>query len=424
MAILLGILLSATSLPRDEEQRYTYSLLTKPVSRSDMVLGKAIGASILAGIMILIAAVTTFLFLLAASQLSGDVRSSNFEKQDPLAVRSTVRASRRCSKGNPPLSAVALGAVGLSAESFETTSLRGLFTGETLVWQFRGLKNGAAGEELLLLLRTRVFNKGVSVNRVWVTGGAASVGLGSLGAASAEQFKARSKSIFLTVRFRSADRELRRIVLARSNETTIIPLDPGFLADSGDLDVAVVNSDPSMIAIFDDLKDRAGEERYGVGISLGSESFAQNLLSAYFLLWLRVLILIAFATATSTFTSAWTAALITLFFAVVGSSVPFMNEFSVKLTQVQIGHSHGGHNHDGHDHSEQEATVFHQGSAIVLKGMVLAVPDLSLFDSASLIMKGQKIPRSILARQSGVSLLNFFILLLLGSIIFHGREFT
>jgi len=237
----------------------------------------------------------------------------------------------------------------------------------------------------------------------------ATVGLGSVGGASAEQFKARSKSIFLTVHFRSASQQESRLVLARSKEATLLSLPKRFLSNSGtlDLDIVVTNSDPAMIALFDDLKDRAGEEKYGVGISSGLESFAQNLLTAYFLLWLRVVILIAFATAASTCTTAWTAAFITLLFSIIGSSVPFVEEFSVKLTQAQISRDLNKHEHHSHDHEGIEPTIFHESSALVLKGVMVVVPDLSLFDSSSLIMKGQKIPVSIVARQSVVTLLNF-----------------
>jgi hypothetical protein len=431
MAILMGILLSARSIPRDEEEHYTYAFLSKPVSRADLVIGKAVGASILAGMMILIASVITYIFLLIAN--SGHQQEAETGElmgaHNPLAVRETIGAKRRASKTSPPLSAIALGAVGLALQEYTSSSLQGLFEGESLTWKFHKLNVAELGSNPHLLLRTQVFGKKSRVNRVWVSGGAATMGLGSLGGATAPQYKARSKSIFLAVRYQCGNKDIRRLVMARTKEGMVIPLPKALFSEASkgpiDLDVSVINMDSAMIALFNDSKDRSGEELYGVGISKPDQSFAQNLFSAYFLLWLRVSILIAFATAASTCTSAWTAAFITLLFSIVGSSVPFMTEFGAKLGQAQAIHNHDGHDHhNDEEHGETSPSIVHTSSGQVLKLMVKVVPDLSLYDSIPFIMKGQKIPVHVLVRQSGVFLLNSIVLLIIGCLIFHSREFA
>lgn len=429
MAILLGILLSATALPRDEKEKFTYSLLTKPVSRMDMVIGKAIGSSLLAGIMIAVAAFVTYIFLMLANAFHDpQLESEVSREQDPLSVRASRSATRRSTKQVAPAATVAMGAVGLYGQDYSISELHGLFGGESLTWTFPKVSKESLGADAQILLRVRAFGKGGSVNRVWVSGQSATMGLGGLGGASAPQYKARSRSIFLTLTYSHGGREARRLVLARSREATVLPLPEELIgAEEDDFKVTVTNSDSAMVAVFNDVKDRAGEEEFGISLSEGSKSFAMNMFVGYFMLWLRVCVLIAFATAASTCLSAWTAVFFTILFAVIGASVPFMTEFSAKLSEPMVVHdhdSHGGHDHHDHDHDdhENEPSALQLASAHVLKGLVFIVPDLSLFDATTLIMKGQKIPASVLLRQLGIALFCFSVLLLAGGSAFLRRE--
>lgn len=425
MAILLGILLSATALPRDEKEKFTYTLLTKPVSRADMVIGKAIGSSLLAGIMIAVAAVITYLFLMLANVFHEVTPESEVSSElNPLSVRESISARERTSQESPPVATVAMGAIGLYGEDFNVKPLHGLFGGESLTWRFPNISQSELGADPQVLLRVRAFGKGGSVNRVWVSGQAATIGLGGLGGASAPQYKARSRSIFLTLTYSHGDKATRRLVLARSREATVLPLPLEVLSETkGDFRVTVTNSDSAMVAVFNNVKDRAGEEEFGISLSQGSKSFAVNLFSGYFMLWLRVCVLIAFATAASTCMTAWTAVFFTIVFSVIGSSVPFMTEFSNKLSEPMVIHDHDGHDHsEEEEHSEKEPSVLQKASAQVLKALVFVVPDLSLFDSSTLIMKGQKIPWLIMFRQSGIAMFCFSLLLIFGSVAFHTRE--
>src|SRR5689334_20713277 len=63
IVVLSAILLACTNLPKEIESRVIFTIVTKPTTRLEIVLGKVIGFSLVTGAMLLIMGLFTFAYL-------------------------------------------------------------------------------------------------------------------------------------------------------------------------------------------------------------------------------------------------------------------------------------------------------------------------------------------------------------------------
>ena len=74
VAIAVPLILSVTSLPREVESRTIFTVVTKPLSRLELLLGKLIGLARLSGLVLLIMGVFSYLLLIALDwRLTGGI---------------------------------------------------------------------------------------------------------------------------------------------------------------------------------------------------------------------------------------------------------------------------------------------------------------------------------------------------------------
>jgi ABC-type transport system involved in multi-copper enzyme maturation permease subunit len=88
IVVLSAILLACTNLPKEIESRVIFTIVTKPTTRLEIVLGKVIGFSLVTGAMLLIMGLFTFAYLeVRAWSMLQDVRAqlATMDQQDQTA---------------------------------------------------------------------------------------------------------------------------------------------------------------------------------------------------------------------------------------------------------------------------------------------------------------------------------------------------
>ncbi len=118
VVVLTTIIMACTNIPKEIESRVVYTVMTKPVTRLELVLGKVIGFSRVALAMVLIMGVFTWIYMRITSEQKqqqiayrlneGDVsdteraRLAEYQKTGLLTARSFWTADQLAMYGEPP----------------------------------------------------------------------------------------------------------------------------------------------------------------------------------------------------------------------------------------------------------------------------------------------------------------------------------
>jgi hypothetical protein len=118
VVVLTSIILACTNIPKEIESRVVYTVMTKPVTRLELVLGKVIGFSRVALAMVVIMGIFTWIYMRITSEQKqqqiayrlneGDIsdteraRLAEYQKTGLLTARSYWTADQLAMYGEPP----------------------------------------------------------------------------------------------------------------------------------------------------------------------------------------------------------------------------------------------------------------------------------------------------------------------------------
>lgn len=109
IVVLAAILLAATNLPKEIESRVIFTIVTKPTTRLEIVLGKILGFSLVSGLILLIMGAFTFVYLearawsmVSAAKKELAVMAADDEAAKPKSAAPASAPSTRSASGNTP----------------------------------------------------------------------------------------------------------------------------------------------------------------------------------------------------------------------------------------------------------------------------------------------------------------------------------
>lgn len=211
-----------------------------------------------------------------------------------------------------------------------------------------------------------------------------------------------------------------RRVTAKTMVEAELPVPKAWFDDSGSLDVGIARAKTDL---------RMGFSRDSVRMVSAPHNFEWNFAKALvstFLLWVVVL---AMTLAGSTVLSGPVNLLFGIAVFITGSMIGFLRESlpSVEATVQQAEHEEaeaGEHGHDDHDHGDDELPIWVlKFSGMVSRRVIDVVPDLQVYDASLPILKGHDVPMSRLAEAARTAFGYALGAFLVGLAFLRMREF-
>lgn len=200
-SVIVSIFLAGFSLPSDFETRRVYTLVTKPLRKVTLFLGKFLGFFLL---------LVAFLGLMAAISVAYiRLVSSLSDEFPPLKADPRYPASRFTAAGphHPFEEAGRIGVLG--------------FEGGSLVWQFRGLRRDLFGDRLKVRLRANLMR---------------------IGSAYALEGDVVVRAVNPETRFESR----AEMPPLQTNRETFIEFDGRAMSDAGAVDIVLAGGEPAL----------------------------------------------------------------------------------------------------------------------------------------------------------------------------------
>jgi ABC-type transport system involved in multi-copper enzyme maturation permease subunit len=368
--ILAAILISASSIPTDIEDKLLWTITTKPISRTNLILGKITGFVYIIGLLLLIMGSASYALIRFAASRQ-DVQNGKKllarEKFEPSDFQVTGKSAKN------------IGDV-YWIEGGERGSCK---------WDFEGLSYKERPDKFeietkLLVESGNRFTRKIPINIKIINpySGKAQV-------ESIEVFNNRPASLKLSTK-----------ILAGSEKLSLVisPKNPG--------DFIGMNSD-------------------SLKVFLGEKSFAYNFLKGLAIIAAQFVLMIIIATLGSTFLSLPVNILLCLFIFLCGNIIDFMRDLS---TVINI---FGAHEHD-HDHGI--SAVVNKPNTIafflnyILKKPLLALsyilPNFKSFNVGHYFVDSINIPYKKMFASFGYALLYVLLCLPLSFMVFKRREFV
>lgn len=404
LAVLAAVFAAALAVPRDVAWRRVQPLFAKPIARAEYVVGRAAGGWVLC------AALLASFYVLTVMAVWIHFPAHLMEVDD-AAEPSRVVVVRF--GGGPSL--LAGGITGMSRAWDEPRAQRvWLVGGAWARFEFRDVDVASLQSPLVVRLVPRVYTSlvGKGASRVDV-----SVGWGPGHTLMERQLEVR-------------DRQPVELVLASDGTVSEVV---------ETLDVTVRLAAGERLAVGFDLEpDAAGRARAGVGLALRPGGFPGNLLRAYLLALVAGIVMVSLAVLGSTRLSAWVSLFFAVFFCLLGSMVPFIEEVAGELLKEpaaaesssvagegqdgdHAGHDHGKGGHDGHVADASGVTWMDRQRGRALGVLSHALPDLSRFD-APWLRRGLRIPWTLVASGGWYALPYVLGFLVLAAVSLQRRE--
>ncbi len=365
---LAAILLSASSIPADIENKMLYSVITKPVQRTNIVLGKIVGFIYVIGVLLLIMGSVSYA-LIRFTAAKQSVQDSNVlltrEKYDPYALQITGTPNKKI--GN--LSWIEGGGKGAS------------------VWKFKGLNSKEKQSNLEIRANFLIESKKRSTRKI---------------------------PIIIKVNNSSSGKILAETIDVSRNKTVSLRLDGQLPDESKELtiDVSPKNSG-----------DFIGVDADSIKVFFGEKSFGYNYLKGLAMLASQFLLMVIIAISGSTFLSLPVNILFCLFVFFCGSITDFMHDLTIVVNVFQANeHEHGVST------VMQKTNVFVLYLNYIIKKPILILncilPDFRYFSVGNYFLDGINIShKKVLAGFGYVTLYSFFCLPL-SFLVFKRREFA
>lgn len=367
LCIVGVILLSATSLPCEIEDKTIYGILSKPVSRLKIIIGKIIGFAMLSA---LILAILSLLHIIALEQ----ARARLPEKYRGIVkARNEITASQFSVQG-------------------KSHHIRGgivwIEGGRTgiAVWNFSGVYNKPDDKCYFEV----EFNPKIESTRKF------------------------AGTIPLVVRTENVDSDQQRIEIlsVKADEPLLVKIAPEIIQKSSDINISVFPLNKT---------DYIGMTQDNVRMFLVKEGFVFNYVKAVIITFLKFLLIVIIAVMGSTYLSAPVSIASALIVFICGHILDFIKDFSF-LIQDHV------HEHEYTLPTVIEKTnIFLPYIDALVKRIFewlsIVLPDFKRYDSLKFLLNGINIPLETVGVSLGYTALYAGVCLFISFITFKRREF-
>ena len=366
LCIIGIILLSASSLPNEIEDKTIYGILSKPISRLKIVAGKIAGFAALSALMIVVlglfnAAVIHRVALRLPQDYSGIVKARGEYRASQFSIQGSLHHSRQ------GIQWIEGGRTGVA------------------VWRFSGLGNKGHGRlpfEAELVLKI-------------------------------ENSRGLDEAIPLMVRVENAVTGLFKteIVSARIDVPLTVKIDPQILQKCDAVNVSVF---PINKAHY------VGATQGNVKLYLVQERFAFNYAKALAITFLKFVLIVAIGVMGSTYLSAPVSIAATFVVFLCGHVLDFVKDFSLL---IQHGHTHEEVIPGAVEKPHAFLVFLDYLMRKPLEWLSVVLPDFKKFDSLKFLLKGIDIPWETVGFSFGYTALYAGVCLGISSLLFKKREF-
>jgi len=363
---IVALFISGSSLPSDFEEKRIYMLVTKPVSKATIFLGKLLGLSLLLAIFVATMGMVTMLFIRGVQLLSGPSFPS-------------MVARERLSDGQFE----ALRPASLSDASDEKRSYVTADTAGALVWRFTGLRRADFGDQIGLE-------------------GRFSVG------SPTDQFRA-SGSIILEARASGGTHRVEQFLNTNEEKDWSIPA--ALLGPDGTLDIFFRCGDGDGFL---------GASRRDLALYLKPGLFEFAFARGLVLLFLQSMTVLSLTLMASAMLSAPLSILLGVLLYVVGSAYGYVKDgtrdIDRSLQELQQGKK-------SPSAPEEIPPWFLQFSSTVSKAVLRIVPDFDHFDFSKWLLKDKAVSGRDLAIAVGHAVPPVLVLGVLGMLVLAFKDF-
>ncbi len=365
---LSAILLSASSIPTDIDNKVLCTVTTKPVQRTNIILGKIIGFIYIIGVLLLIMGSVSYAFIRFTAVKQGDQGSNELltrEKYDPYELQITGKSANK--SGN--LSWIGGGGRGAS------------------VWKFKGLNSKEKQGYLEIRANFLIESTRKSTGEI---------------------------PIIIKVINPFSGRVLSETIDVSHNKPVSLRLDSQSLDGSKELTIDVYPENAG---------DFIGVCTNSIMIFFGEKSFGYNYLKGLAILVSQFLLMVIIAISGSTFLSLPVNILFCLFVFFCGNITDLMRDLSTVVNVFQTS----GHEH-GISTVAQKTNVLVLYLDYIMKKPILflsyILPDFRFFSVGNYFIDGINIPYKKVFAGYGYAALYGFVCLPISFLVFKRREFT
>ena len=365
---IVGLFLAGFSLPQDFESKRIFMVVTKPVSKPFVFLGRFLGYALLLAVFIGTMGLVTMTFLRTVQAFSG-------EKFPKLVAYPRVQPSEFGWPGGEEITGGgARGAVKFGPDN-------------ALVWLFKGLRRGS-------------FPEGSAVLQIRLLFGAT------------EDAYRSSGTVNIRVR-NTAGRKFELSQTLNTNEERKFEFPADLIGDDGLLAVEVRTADTDGVI--------AGNDEWML-LYEKSMSFELAFARGLGLILIQSLIVLSITLAASTFLSAPLSILLGILMYLVGSIHSYVRDGSREIDQSLAEIRLSKDKEKAHTPENIPGWVL-RFSTTMSKGVLVAVPDFDHFDYSAWLLKDHAVSWRELGQAAGKALPPILILKALGLLMMYFKDF-
>ena len=366
LCILGVILLSATSLPHEIDDRTIYGILSKPISRLKVVVGKVIGFSLLSALLLVI---LSLLNIAAIQRIASKLPE---EYKGILKARKEFKASQ----------------FHIHGKSHHTREgivwIEGGRTG-IASWNFSNICKKSEGKSAFEV----EFNLKTESSRGFIDTIPLVVGI-------EEPIGGRCKT---------------EVLSARIDKPLIVKIDPESVQESGTINITVFPIHKT---------DYIGVTQEGVKVFSIQKGFVSNYAKAIVITFLKFLLIVTIAVMGSTYLSAPVSIVSALVIFLCGHILGFIKDFTLLI------HHHDVHEHALPAVLKKPNILLVYLDYFMKKPLEwfsFVLPDFKRFDTLKFLLKGINIPLETVGVALGYTVIYAGICLFISAVIFKKREF-
>ncbi len=363
---LAAILLSASSIPTDIDNKVLCTVTTKPVHRTNIILGKVVGFIYIIGVLLIIMGCVSYV-LIRFTAVKQDEQGNNAlltrEKYDPYALQITGESVKKI--GN--LSWIEGGGQGVS------------------VWKFKGLNSKVKQGDLEIRANFLIESK--------------------------KRYSGKIPIIIKAINPYSGKVLANTIVVSR-NKPVSLSLDSHFLDRSRELTIDVSPENPG---------DFIGVDSDSIMVFLGERSFGYNYLKGLAIFASQFLLMVIIAVFGSTFLSLPVNILFCIFVFFCGNITDLMRDLTTVVDVFQTSE----HEHGISTVMKRTNVLVLYLNYIIKKPILLLsyiLPDFRFFSVGNYFIDGINIPYKKVFAGFGYTALYGFICLPISFLVFKRRE--
>lgn len=366
LSILGVIFLSATSLPHEIEDRTIYGILSKPISRLKIIVGKIAGfASLSAFLLIILSLLNMVTIQRIASKLPEEYKGI-------LKARKEFKASQFSIKGKPH------------------------HTREGILWVGGG-RTGIASWSFSDLCKKPENKSTFEIElKLKIECGRGFIDAVPLVVGTENTISGRCKT---------------QVLSAKVDKPLTVKLDPEILQENGAVNVTVFPVH---------MTDYIGARHDDVAVFSTQKGFVSNYVKAVAITFLKFLLIVIIAVMGSTYLSAPVSIVSALVVFLCGHILGFIKDFSLLMQHQDV------HNHGLPSVLKKPNILFLYMDYLMkkpLEWISFILPDFKRFDSLKFLLKGVNIPLETVGYSLGYTAIYASICLFISAIIFKKREF-